>query len=398
MPFPSLTEPVSPDVLPRQFSIALGSEELVALTEWGGRYAPSVLGAYTLDCCFLPDGRRRWVADEANILGWLDFTDANQPAVGSVAVPYSLIRDSLISDVLDEGVSLSFDLDAGTLSTCRGSIAMSMGLPPLPETTFPPTPDPECVAFVSARDVSVAASHLQSIPLPIGGEEGPPFPLPYLTITIADGKARLRRDWREYGHAPVEIEIEAWGVVDFDASFYADFALRELEAANEMAGGVVTIGLFDEAPALLQVSAGNWGMIVTLGTDLVLRHRADIEMVLGAADIEYESDPYVGRNPVVVASVQDRKVEATLVRGPQLRQSHVRVSTVVAGGVSWNPELATEMNLWNDKWFDTKLMVVNGDLVIVRDVSVADLGQLPPAMFDLVEKSLIVSDVIGVFM
>lgn len=408
MPFPTFLAPVASDALPPAFDFTLSGDELVAVSLWASRFGPSPHGAFLVQCSFHPGGLRRWLVGEANVVAWLDFVDdaqsvdGDRPEAGAINVPFQFLKGVDMADVLGEGARFAVDAQAGTLSALIDDIAITTDLPAPPPNTVPPVPHPDRYAVVSALEVAAAIAALRFNPIGPAEEglitEEMSAPLPFVSFTTGDHVARFRRDWSGCGHSAVEVQTAAWGETNLTASFYGEVVLRELYVADEMEGDMIQLGLFDDTPAVMVVQAGNWGMLVELGSDIVLRYRGEIETVLTEAGIAHEEDPYDSWNPVVAATVSDRRVDARLVRGSALHQSHVRLSSVVTGGVSWNPELAAEMNLWNDKWFDTKLVHVDGELSIVRDVPVNHLAQLPPAMLDLVEKSLIVSDVVGVFM
>lgn len=396
------TEPISPDVLPRHFSLSLSADELVAVTEWAARYAPSSNVSVDIDCCFLPGGRRRWVVREANVVGWLDFPDDSQPASGAVTLPLHFLHSVRMADHLDDGTELSVEVEEGRVSAKVGEVVVRTELTGVPESVLSPLPQASLRSHATSIDVAAAVAPLRPCPV-APGDDGPgegrdSFPWPFIALSADALNLRFVRDWREFGQPKVETEVDTWGDEGLEASFFAEVVLRELYLADEMQGDVVTFGLFADEPAVMVVSAGNWGMLVTLGSEVVLRHRADIEISLESAEIAHDEDPHVGWNPLVVASLRDRRVDVRLVRGTTLRASYVRVSTVVTGGVSWNAELANEINLWNDKWFDTKLVLVDGELVVAHDVPVGSIEQLPAIMNDVVDKSLIVYDVVGVFM
>jgi hypothetical protein len=61
-------------------------------------------------------------------------------------------------------------------------------------------------------------------------------------------------------------------------------------------------------------------------------------------------------------------------------------------------EIASEINGWNNQWTNVKLVRHETDLVAIRDVVAEEMQLTPEAVIDLVMKSKVVAEVVGVFL
>ena len=75
---------------------------------------------------------------------------------------------------------------------------------------------------------------------------------------------------------------------------------------------------------------------------------------------------------------------------------YFRLSTTVLDAAPWNLEVATEINDWNKEWNSVKLVREESSLIAVREVLASHIRDVPDAVKDLVHKSQIVSEVVGV--
>jgi hypothetical protein len=86
-----------------------------------------------------------------------------------------------------------------------------------------------------------------------------------------------------------------------------------------------------------------------------------------------------------------------IVKGMDGQPDYFRLSTVVLPDSPWNLEIASEINGWNNQWTNVKLVRHETDLVALRDVVAEELLLTPEAVVDLVAKSKVVAEVVGVF-
>lgn len=383
--------------LPQTFGLSLDASELVRVVEWAGRFSPSPPASFQLLCCFQAGGRRRWVVEEANVWSWLDVTDDSQPVLGAVQVPFHILKSALEVNPSDDPVAFLCDIAAEKITITIDGMTISCDLPALPEVIPAFDEHFDTSMRIGCIELGVAGGALRALPITPELVEHD-IAWPFVTVQFESGLARFGCDGSQFDGETIEACVDANGDHEGCIKFYGPVVLREMWFATEMGGATVRFEFSERSPDVIIMRGVDWGMRVALGAEIVLRYRVDIENTLEEAGIRVERDHRIGWNPVIVASVGERDVTIELITADRFGESHARLSTVVADEVSWNPEIASEINLWNDKWFETTLIYRRGCLVVQRDVSVHSLETLPAAVLDLVDKSLNVYDVVGVFM
>jgi hypothetical protein len=114
-------------------------------------------------------------------------------------------------------------------------------------------------------------------------------------------------------------------------------------------------------------------------------------------EIDVDTDERIGWSPIVHCHFNGTEVAVEIVKGMDGQPNYFRLSTVVLPDSPWNLEIASEINGWNNQWTNVKLVRHETDLVALRDVVAEELLLTPEAVVDLVAKSKVVAEVVGVF-
>lgn len=401
MPSPHHPQPHQPDTtnpLPGSFALTLPTEELLEVVRWAERFSPGPMAPFTVTCTFRPGGRRRWVAEEANVRAWIDFSGGSQPESGTVAFHVHFLENAAVAFARETDATLQVNAAARKVEARSAGATLRGGLPPVPARVNDPEVGGGNEVRCPAVAIETAAHALRTVLVSYEEGEDRNIPWPYVTAAFDGATLVLRRDWSEFNREAVEVEIAATGNQHGTVSFYPEVVLRELWISCSEHSDPAVFRFPTEAPDVMVVTSENWGMKVAMGSELVLRYRREIVGILEASGLEVERDDRRDWSPLIATSCNGRQVLVELVRGERLEQSHARISTVVALGLPWTQELASELNSWNDRWIDTKLLFQEGALVVVRDAAVGALEVLPEHIKDVVDKSQILYDVAGALM
>ena len=399
MPFPDHFDPVITEELPGVLTLSVPREELDEVVSWAQRFASGPMNPPQM-LCLLSVGVRRWVCSEANVVAWIDHHDSDQRETGVVVLPHQVLDGALLGGFHQEAVTFVVDRDAGNICVGSAGFSFTCGAPPVPERV--PVLD-----FPVGRSLVVSADRIESaaaaLRTPFGTFDGESqAPWPYVVLDARDrGRVRLSRDWSEFNGDRVEAVVHTEPISnEFDGTvaFYPEVVLRELWVRTDSDGDVVRFSFFSECPDTVVVTCDNWGVKVALGSDFVLRYRRQIEGRLAEAGFEVDQDERRDWSPVVRARVNGRDVVLELLRAERIHKSHVRITAVVAEGLSWSAELGGELNSWNDAWSTCKLLFREGTLLVVRDIPAEAIETLPAAVEDLVERTMAVHDVVGPLM
>ena len=380
------------DCQPRSFTLTLPLAEIEAVYSWATRFAPVPMAPFSLVVQCIA-GLRRWWVREANVLAWCEFPVADGEAAPSVPVPYHFLRDLDSLAMYEDSADVVVSLDDVTLSAASGGGTLVSGFTGLRDDWAAPDFD-ETESFTIEADDVARAGLMLTTTVTESSEHFPWFP--FTTLMVRDGSATFTRDWSDHGLHPVRFSVPATGDLSRSVSFYNEAVCREL-AEQDVTAGPVRFSLSDSVPHQLRIACGNQGMLVDLGSQVVLRHRVDIEAALRAAGMEPESDDRPGWNPLINVRSGEHRAVIALTLGTSHFSSFGRVSITVAEDLPWTHELGSEINAWNDKWTSVRIVHIDNALVIVHDVPAAAFERFGPVIADMVEKTITLAGVTDVF-
>lgn len=372
----------------------LPAEEITAVSDWAARYAPQPVDHF-LVVLEVRRASRRWWVREDNVAAWCDFQTPPRRGARDIVIglPLHLLASLSSISVFAESARVEVDLDAMTATIAADSGRVNGMLLPVPAGWVP---DP----FVASESCTIAGDDLFRAGLAMSvnaTESTAQFPwLPFTSLTVNGGTATFIRDWRDHGSGAIEVCVPAVGRLSRTVSFWNDVVSRELVQAHNVSAPA-TCALSHDVPHLLSIATGTSGMLVDLGSQLVLAARRLIVSSLRHLELEPETDVRPGWNPVVRVTVADTPVEITLIEGSDYLGSHARISATVADDVPLTHELAVEIVAWNDKWTGAKAIHSGTRLAVVRDVPVTGLDGVGSLTLDLVEKTNNLREVMGVF-
>ena len=389
--------------LPDNFTLYIGNEEFEALVLTAIRHAPADVGDYSFTVQFGVD-TYRWFFVEDNVTTWFDSEASDiedAPTVGLLTLPVYFLDAIRQTDYqsLSDCVELHIKREDCSISYKTEHLSFSTTLPEQSVGPFLAHKDSSSRLIVAADALAHAGMMLQATPIAIP-HDNDGFPVayePFATFSYDGTDLVVTRDWSKMKGPVVSMRIHAGGHFRGTFSMFAPVVARELTLASAYGESPTTFEFYDDQPNICRVSGVSWGLEIQLAKEYVFRYRRRLEAALAAGDTELnvKRDSRIGWDPVVVVEAGDRTITATITEASNGSTHYVRLKTDIISDIPWTPELATEINAWNDQWPTVKLLHTDNVVHVVADVPMAALSDIAGTVVDLVAKAQIVDELIG---
>jgi hypothetical protein len=391
----SITGANNPAGLPEKFTFSISHEEATSALQWAVRYGPDPYPGYCVQLQFDETGRR-WVMREQNITGFHEFDADGGPTSGHLTLTINVLE--FAAQVFGEAflTTVAVDFTSGKIQLQNGDVSIEVDLP---------AQDPKAMdlSFAAVSFIKVNTNDLQQLghahlmyPVTIDPDDLA-IPFPFIEFEFDCEKLTARRDWSAFGGPKISVSVPAKGVVARTFSSFPGALPRELFYSDVYGETSVKFCFSDETPNLVFLKGSDWGLRIELGHETVFEHRHALVEVLSENEIDVDKDERIGWSPIVNCHFDGSDVSVEIVKGLDGQPDYFRLSTVVLPSSPWNLEIASEINGWNNQWTNVKLVRHETDLVALRDVVAEEMDLTPEAVVDLVTKSKVVAEVVGVF-
>ena len=397
----SITGANNPAGLPEKFTFNISHDEASQAVVMAKRYAPEVPMGYRFQVQFgetqFGEHTRHWVMREQNITGFIADYNTSGPKSGYLTLTINILE--YIADMFDSVVDTTVNVDfaSNSLTLENESTKLSIDLPLQDDAALETSLAANSYIYMNSEDLARLGRGLDIFPVSLNIDEIT-RPFPFLEFTFSNDVLTARRDWSSYGGPVVSISIPATGGEDRSFTAFPNALPRELYLADTYDQPMTAFNFSDETPNVAFVNGLTWGVRVELGNETVFEHRNALVQTLSENEIDVDADERIGWSPVVNCHFSDSDIAIEIVKGVDGAADYFRLSTVVLPGAPWNLEVASEINGWNNQWTNVKLVRHETDLVALRDVTAEEMELMPAAVVDLVEKSKVVAEVIGVFL
>ena len=392
----SITGATNPSGLPEKFTFSISHEEATSALQLVTRYAPEPSMGYRFQLQF-GETERRWVVREQNLTGFQEFPSDGGPTEGHLTLTINVLQ--FAAEVFGENFSteVSVDFEKGTIGLRNCDVTIEVGIPS--QDVKPMDTSFKGVSFikVDVNDLEKLGHVMLMFPVTIDPEDLE-IPFPFVEFTFNCETLVAKRDWSAFGGPAISTSIPAKGVVARTFSSYPGALPRELFYTDMQGETSVKFCFSDETPNIAFLKGSCWGIRIELGNETVHKYRNALVHTLSENEIDVDKDERIGWSPVVNCHFNGIDVSVEIVKGIDDQADYFRLSTVVLPDAPWNLEVASEINDWNNQWTNVKLVRYETDLVALRDVTAEEMELMPAAVVDLVEKSKVVAEVVGVFL
>jgi hypothetical protein len=392
----SITGATNPAGLPEKFTFNISHEEAGLVFGMAKRYAPDPFMGYRFQLHF-EGSMRRWVMREQNITGFIVVDEDSGPESGHLTLTINVVEyiAELFKDGFDAEIEVNFAMN--TLSISYLTTRIDIDLPQQDEKPLVYSLEPNSYIEVQTDELAHMGRAMDLFPIAPDMEELS-GPLPFVEFVFSNGELSARRDWSDFGGPTVTITIPAIGAEarKFDSYPYA--LPRELFFADIHGVEGVHLCFSSETPNIAFLDGNSWGLRIELGNEVVYKYRGILVQTLSENEIDVDPDERIGWSPTINCHFNGIDVSVEIVKGIDDQADYFRLSTVVLPDAPWNLEVASEINDWNNQWTNVKLVRHETDLVALRDVTAEEMELMPAAVVDLVEKSKVVAEVVGVFL
>ena len=391
----SITGATNPAGLPEKFSFSISHEEAKSVLQMAIRYAPEPSMGYRFQVQFGAT-TRRWLMREQNIIGFTEFPADGGPTEGYLSLTINVLE--FINELFEfaSDTTINIDFTKNQLSIVNGETRIDLDLPSQGKKAMD-------VSFTATSHFTVETKELAHLGraldmLPISPDmDDLPGPFPFIEFSFANNQLTARRDWSVFDGPVVAVTIPARGSTPHDFASYPNALPRELFFSDCHGTDTVQMCFSEETPNIAFLNGETWGIRIELGTETVHQYRGRLVHSLSENLIDVDQDERIGWSPIVNCHHEDTDVSVEIVKGIDGQDDYFRLSTVVLPDSPWNLEIASEINDWNNQWTNVKLVRHETDLVAIRDIAAEELELTSLAVIDLVEKSKVVAEVVGVF-
>jgi hypothetical protein len=391
----SITGATNPAGLPEKFTFNISHEEAKCVLQLATRYAPEPFMGFRFQLQF-GEHTRRWVMREQNITGYQEFASDGGPTEGHLTLTINVLE--FVAQVFGENFSTSVvvDFGKGTIELQHGDVSIELEIPTQEVKAVSADFKGESFIRVDVNDLEKLGHTMLMFPVTIDHEELE-IPFPFVEFTFNCETLVAKRDWTSFGGPNISVSIPAKGVVARTFSSYPSALPRELFYVDTYGETHVKFCFSDETPNIAFLQGGDWGLLIELGNETVHKYRNALVQTLSENEIDVDKDERIGWSPIVNCHFNGSDVAVEIVKGLDGQPDYFRLSTVVLPDSPWNLEIASEINGWNNQWTNVKLVRHETDLVALRDVVAEEMDLTPEAVVDLVTKSKVVAEVVGVF-
>lgn len=394
---PSLFAPDPYTPIPyRTYAFDLPLAECAHVLSAAERFAPAGPAEYLIHVEFTPTGRR-WSFVEQNIVGWINREGVAGPDSGLLTIPLFLLNT--IINLFDgyASVGVRVDHDERRVVVGDADTEFSLSLPDQMKNPMVVDHDVDSCIVVLPTHISQLGLGLMTVPVALPDIAELESPLPFIRFAFDGDVLSARINWVNFGGPDLSVSVPAGGDHVGEFSAFAQALVRELCVTRTDTEDSVLIEFDHDLPNLMFIVTSEMSMRVELGLEHVFWYRGSLVSAFADDDLDVVADDRIGWDPTVRVVLDDAVVDATISLGLGGSASHVRLESLVVKDTPWTLEIAEEINAWNDKWGNVKLVRHDNDLYAVSDVPVEMIPTVPATARDLVRRTLEVREVIGVF-
>lgn len=395
---PSLSSPDPTTSIPYpQYSFDLPLSECADIYSVADRFAPTQPAAYFLQIEFRPGGRR-WILREQNVNGWLDIHGVAGPDSGLLTLPHFILDTimSVFAGHASVGVHVDHDLNLVTVRDDEVEVVIDLPVqrPTVIDTSF----EVQSHLVIKASDLFKIGSVLLTFPVALPEADDLQAPLPFLQFSFDGTTLRVRRDWTHFDGPALSVAAPASGDFRGEFSAFPLVLVRESCVNHGDEDSIVSMSFSEESPNLMLMTTPDLTMRVELGHEQVYWYRGALVSAFEEDGLEVIEDDRIGWDPTVRVVFDDAVVDATITAADEGTGSHIRLSCLVVKDSPWTLDIAAEINAWNNQWGNVKLVRQGEDIVAVSDLPVQMIPGAAAVARDLEAKSIVVREVIGVFL
>lgn len=386
---------------PTRFTLFLAHEDFERIFMTAQRHASVPVGEYV---CTVEFGslHHMWFFREQNITSWFETaTNDDEPTTGSLNIPAYFLEaiHNIVTHEEEQDVELHINRDENTITYSAKQSHFTATLPAQPECSLQSQHVRSSRLHVNTDHFAQVGPFLSAVPIDIPEDEDghPSVFQPFITFTYDGTDLIVSRDWSSLGGPVLTLRLQAGGDYRGSFSMFAPAVAREFFLADSYGSGALVFEFSDEEPHVCKLTNTTWGIDIQLAKEYVFRYRRRLEAALAVGDNELnvKRDSRIGWDPVVVVEAGDRTITATITEASNGSTHYVRLKTDIISDTPWTPELATEINAWNDQWPTVKLLHADNVVHVVADVPMAALPDIAGTVVDLVAKAQIVDELIG---
>lgn len=352
---------------------------------------------------FTTGANRLWVVGEMPTSVWLRSQgDAKDPDLMVPLAPQFLRQASILADVAGE-CEISLDSINGVLAARTATEFFCVDYEEC--DLFDPDWLPESHAAGGVSTVSALVDGTQISRVMGGVRAHPPaVPIdvvpPFVALEMSGLEFKVTVDWRRsggvrYTHVvPTEQQVSGEGRVSFLGYFAARFLTDRMFSSEES----VAISFPSDDPEFIRFDSatGQWGCIVHVDRESAVRWHTRVCAELLSAGYDVDGLEERPSNTVNFRS-GDVEMTALIEPGVEAVDDKVRLVTVLARGVPENLDILREINSFNQRWSEVKVVLEKSTLFGMVDVRCTELDRIGPAAHVLVDRHLDLTPMLSVY-
>jgi len=390
------------EVTTDSFVITISESELDAA--WDALMALYSGDAFSQRVWLLSTGASRlWVVGEMTTSVWLRSLGTSGDPDLMVPFPPQFLRQASVMASDSGECEISLDGVNGVLAARTDTEFHCVDYEPcdlfnpewLPEShTLPLTPTVS--ALVEGGTLARLLGPVRAHPPGVQFDGVPPF----MALELSGVQVKATVDWRRSGgvrftHVVKPAEpVKGEGKVSFLGFFAARFISDRMFHDEENVH--IWFRADDPEAICLDATGGQWGCIVHVDRESAVRWHTRVCTELMSAGFEVEGFADRPSNTIIVRS-GDVEVTALIEPGVEAVDDKVRLVTRLASGVPENLEILREVNSFNQRWSEVKVVLDKSTLFGVIDVRCTELERLGSAVNVLVERHFDLTPMLAVY-
>jgi hypothetical protein len=383
------------------FSLTFEESELAAVRDALTALTRPIEGGAVIWLVDRGEGTRLWLFEDAGTVAWLRTSCARGAAVTVPIEPVLLMEMGSLASVHDT-VSLRLVPEDRTLLASAGEVHVcvdhlaDLGLDEDTLAAINESEPTEVIARLPLEPLAAAMSILRVHGAAFEG--GPP---PFVGMKVAGGEIRFTVDWRRFGGGRYTGAVAASHEGEASASFFGHQVVRYLTSRNwdpENSESEVTVSVVDHGgidTRVVRFATESWGVAAWADRESAVRWCSKVEEVLTAAGCDVDG------HPRHVNSIDFRRhgieMTARIEPGDTPDDDRVRVLVQMGAGIADNLEVHREINAFNGRWSDVKLVLVAPNLYGCIDVPCGHLERLGPAVETLASRHIDLAPMLNVY-
>ena len=331
---------------------------------------------------FTTGASRLWVVGEMPTSVWLRSQgDSKDPDLMVPLPPQFLRQASILADAEGE-CEISLDAVNGVLAARTATEFFCVDYEEddifdpdwLPEA-YTPGPVATVTGVVDGASIARVMGGIRVHPPGVPVDVVPPF----VALEMAGTQIKVTVDWRRCGGVrythivPAERQVTGNGRVSFLGFFVARFLTDRMFSEEES----VTISFSENEPEFIRFDSttGQWGCMVRVDRESAVRWHTRVctELINGGFDVDGILDR---PSNTVTARSGDVELTALIEPGVEAADDKVRLVSVLARGVPENLDILREVNSFNQRWSEIKVVLDKSTLFGVIDVRCSELERL----------------------